>query len=383
MKFLPLPDFVTVTSALNFDTPDCHVSGGCDLYTTKSTGQDKKLYKNIDKSLENQHASLVKFGASLSPPQRAEMSASLNLSRSSPFGSLADISSRRTFAYLIATLNASHPDYDFSHVLRPSDFKREKSLKRVMNNLDSTLGNTRAGVVAGPDFSLSRSCSSDNGAADPVWGPQTWALINKQMMLEDCTVFSYQPAENPFDEEEGAIWTLHYFFFNKALKRVAYLHARGVPVTSHSRRGVLDGAGYSIGARLHGAGAASGAYNDDDSSEEYGPLSASLKRGYSDFAGANKRAKFWFGDRAASRVPADSDDEMDDGMIWNRTADGEFDDGYRNYDDDDDDDDDVRNRDDDDTSEEEGDESDTDLRIPSKGPIRAVSEDIASRMEIE
>jgi len=82
---------VTVTSALNFDTPDCHVSGGCDLYTTKSTGQDKKLYRNIDKSLESQHASLVKFGASLSPPQRAEMSASLNLSRSSPFGSLADI----------------------------------------------------------------------------------------------------------------------------------------------------------------------------------------------------------------------------------------------------------------------------------------------------
>ena len=134
-----------VTSALNFLTPDCRVSGGCDLYTTKAAGSDKKLYKSIDRSLESQHAALLKFGASLSPPQREQMAASLNLSRSSPFGSFSDISSRRTFAYLIATLNASHPDYDFSHVLRPTDFRREKDLRRAIATFDSIMNNVQIG----------------------------------------------------------------------------------------------------------------------------------------------------------------------------------------------------------------------------------------------
>ncbi|KAL2057305.1 hypothetical protein ABVK25_002358 [Lepraria finkii] len=54
MKYLPLRDFDDVTNALNFDTADCHVIGGCDLYTTKAAGADKKLYKNIENSLETQ-----------------------------------------------------------------------------------------------------------------------------------------------------------------------------------------------------------------------------------------------------------------------------------------------------------------------------------------
>jgi hypothetical protein len=54
MKFLPLREFDEVTTALNFETPDCHVIGGCDLYTTKAAGSDKKLYRNIENSLESQ-----------------------------------------------------------------------------------------------------------------------------------------------------------------------------------------------------------------------------------------------------------------------------------------------------------------------------------------
>ena len=138
MKFLPLRDFDDVTSALNFDTPDCHVIGGCDLYTTKAAGSDKKLYRNIENSLESQYESLLRLSESVSPPQSSGPSP-LNLARPSPFGPLSQISSRRTFAYLIATLNASHPDYDFSHILRPADFRKERSLKTVINTIDSTL----------------------------------------------------------------------------------------------------------------------------------------------------------------------------------------------------------------------------------------------------
>ena len=239
-KFLPLQDFDNISSALTFDTVDCHVIGSCDLYTTKAAGGDKKLYKNIEHSLEAQHASLVRLSASLSPPHASSAAASLNLARSSPFGPLSQISSRRTFAYLIATLNASHPDYDFSHILRPTDFRREKSLKVVVNTLDTTLYNLR------PRPSISTSSppghwSTDDSDTYPstpggsqVWNPKMWTMIDKEMGLRDCSIYCYEPEQDPFDGEEGAIWSFHYFFFNKTKKRVCYIYLRGLSVASHS-----------------------------------------------------------------------------------------------------------------------------------------------------
>ena len=335
------------------------------------------MYKHIDKSLESQHAALIKLGASLSPPQREELAASHNLSRSSPFGNLADISSRRTFAYLIATLNASHPDYDFSHVLRPSDFRRERNLRKVMTALDTTLGNVRPASLAlapgaGPSAALD-AVAPDAGASSvsPLWGPQMWALLDKEMALQDSTVFSYQPADDPFEEDEPAIWAHHYLFFNKSRKRVAYLHVRGVPVVSHSPR--------LRGPRLDLAGAA-----------DAGPAGlspASLKRrGLSLGAGgANKRARYWLGDAYADRLES-SDDDMDDGMLWNRAgadADAGFDGEYPVYDEDEDDLYPEDPEDDDEDDEDNARDDSEDAEQAAKGPVRGVSEDIAARMEIE
>ena len=235
-----------------------HVIGGCDLYTTKAAGTDKKLYKNIENSLESQYESLVRLSASLSPPYRtaseddkavdgqdgrkkrsrtAEIP-EIDLSRASPFGPLSQINARRTFAYLIATLNASHPDYDFSHFLRPSDFKKERSLRGIMANIDSTLQNLRprqtpANAFLAPPV-LSVSAPMANGMNSDVWSPRMWNLIDKEMGLRQCEKYSYVPDDDPFDGEEGAIWSVHYFFFSKERKRVCYLYLRGLSVISHS-----------------------------------------------------------------------------------------------------------------------------------------------------
>lgn len=228
-----------MTNTLNFDTADCHVVGGCDLYTTKAAGSDKKLYKNIEQSLESQYASLVSFSAALPSPQASAAAETLNLSRSSPFGPLSQTSSRRTFAYLIATLNASHPDYDFSHLLRPSDFRREKSLKLVMNTLDTTLCNLRPKLsnahLGTPSHWSSRVFSSVPPASSwsEAWGPRMWRLIDKEMTLNECSVYCYSPEEDPYDGEEGAIWSFNYFFFNKVRKRVCYIYLRGLSIISH------------------------------------------------------------------------------------------------------------------------------------------------------
>ncbi|KAH0829823.1 Repressor of RNA polymerase III transcription maf1 [Fonsecaea pedrosoi] len=285
MKFMPNRDLDTVTSALNFTTPDLHVVGGCDLYTTKAAGGDKKLYKNIENGLEAQYKSNLQFSQSLSPPQAHVAASSLNLSRSSPFGNLGMISSRRTYAYLIATLNASHPHYDFSHVLRPTDFKREKSLRHVMNTVDTTMYNLRSRPVN----SYLRD-SAGPPSTQPQWGPAMWRLIDQQMSLRDCAVYRYAPEDfDPFeDDDEGSIWSMNYFFFNKARKRVCYLYLRGISVLAVP---TIDGLRTPIKSKR---------FADE---EVDGWITPDL--------GAHKRAKYWLGDRDDVEI-AEHDDRVEE-----------------------------------------------------------------------
>jgi AP-1 complex subunit sigma 1/2 len=256
-------------------------------------------------------------------------------SHSSAFGPLSELSSRRTFAYLIATLNASHPHYDFSHVLRPGDFKRERNLRRVMGNLDSILQNVRPSSEArNGDVTLTDPSNS-------IWGPQCWSRIDKEMHLNDCTIFSYHPDIDPFEEDESAIWAVHYFFFNRVLKRVAYLYLRVVPVISSKSpelRPTVPGVKRRRGATL-------------------------------DSSSTNKRAKYWLGDREGEIVAAyDDDDEQNDGLCWNRGEDGDlvpfsdedYADDYNEYY----------------QEEEEYDSED------NKSPVRGMSEDLVASMEI-
>ncbi|KAJ9665306.1 RNA polymerase III-inhibiting protein maf1 [Coniosporium apollinis] len=289
MKYLPLRDFEDVTCALNFDTADCHVIGGCDLYTTKAAGSDKKLYKDIENSLEAQYESLLRLSASLSTPQAESLAASLNLSRSSPFGSLSQISSRRTFAYLIATLNASHPDYDFSHILRPSDFRKERSIRGMMNTIDTTLYNLRPR----PSGALLAAPQTPAGAQTPggthIWGPRMWRLIDNEMNLRECAAYCYSPEEDPFDGEENAIWSLHYFLFNKERKRVCYIYLRGLSVISHSP--VRAASAWSQKHQSHSK-------------------RKSTRNSLRISEGATKRARYWLGDDAEVEDAADDEDEV-------------------------------------------------------------------------
>ncbi|KAB8339305.1 hypothetical protein FH972_022238 [Carpinus fangiana] len=275
VQYLPLREIENVTSALNFRTSDTLVTGGCDLYTTKAAGSDKKLYKNIENSLESQHESLIRLSASLSPPN-AEM-LHLNLSRSSPFGPLSQVSSRRTFAYLIATLNASHPDYDFSHVLRPSDFRKERGLKTAMKTIDEAIYNVRprpaTALLAASALSLA-SAGPQTPGGSPTWSPRMWRTIDKEMTLHECDIYCYMPEEDPFDGEDTAIWSYRYLFFNKERKRVCYLYLRGLSMASHSP---------TLRATPYG------------SNKSKRPASQNLS--VSDLGG-EKRARYWLGDRA-------------------------------------------------------------------------------------
>ncbi|KAI4116214.1 MAG: hypothetical protein LQ338_007748 [Usnochroma carphineum] len=292
MKFLPLRDFEDVTNALNFDTADSHIIGGCDLYTTKAAGADKKLYKNIEQGLEDQHKTALTISASLVEAHGEAAGQSIDLSRSSPFGPLSQTSARRTFAYLIATLNASHPDYDFSHLLRPSDFRREKSLRHVMNTLDTTLYSLRPRTNANASLgiptywtSIASSAPALVSASGDCWSPRMWRLIDKEMNLKDCDIYAYVPDEDPYDGDEGAIWSFNYFFFNKARKRVCYIYLKSLSIISHSPA-LKSPIKMKRDADIGWPGSE---------------------------PGSSKRAKYWLGDRDdVSGVWDDDDDDDDD-----------------------------------------------------------------------
>ncbi|KAJ5103976.1 hypothetical protein N7532_004505 [Penicillium argentinense] len=334
MKFLPLPDFEDVTSSMNFDTADCHIAGGCDLYTTKAARSDRKLYNHIEQSLEAQYESVLRLSASLSPPNAHEAAESLNLSRSSPFGPLSEHSSRRTFAYLIATLNASHPDYDFSHVLRPTDFRRERFLKRVMNTVNSTLYNLRPRESIDLSPSSPATLSGSYNAAAPAWGPRMWRIVDEHMSLKECAVYSYSPEEDPSDADDGAIWSLHYFFFNPLRKRVCYLYLRAIPILSHTPSDEI-------------ALTPTGKRTFDD-----GYLTPDLS--------SSKRARYWLGSRAESslRPSDDSDDELANHQPQPSPPTADDEDHYMLSDEE------VRSR------------------SAAKGMVRAMSEEIADQMEV-
>ncbi|RPA91119.1 repressor of RNA polymerase III transcription MAF1 [Choiromyces venosus 120613-1] len=222
MKFLPLRELDSINRALVFDTPDCRVVGGVDIYTTKAAGADKKLYKSICETISNRYEADLRLSESLSPPNHGSDSASKYQSAAvyqtlhSPFGPLDQISARRTFAYLIAVLNASHPDYDFSTTLRPSDFRRECNIRPVMNNFNTTL------------FNLGVNISREL--------PKMWETIDKEMDLLNCDTYAYSPddvSNDPYGDE-GLIWSTNLFFFNKHKKRVCYLYLRGLSTLNHS-----------------------------------------------------------------------------------------------------------------------------------------------------
>lgn len=339
LQYLPLGEINAVNNALNFSTADLHVIGGCDIYTTKAAGSDKKLYKDIDRTLESQYSNLVELStrirASLSPPARTAIEdgngkddardggdgnrkkrahtaeiPEIDLSRSSPFGVLSQTSSRRTFAYLIATLNASHPDYDFSHMLRPSDFRKERSLRGLMRNVDSMLYNLRPRQSINAQFLAPQSAPSANSYGNDVWSPRMWTLLDKEMNLRQCERYSYLPQDDPFDGEEGAIWSLHYFFFNKEKKRVCYLYLRGLSVLSHSP---VHAPGFVNKTRRRS--------NNSASRVSVGQ-------------GAGKRASYWLGSGVVEQDDLDSGEyeDDDDEMVFDDPGDDEVEVPYMDLD---------------------------------------------------
>lgn len=150
---------------------------------------------NSDTARENQKNSNSSFKY-----RRSSLNDSVNKSINiGPFGPINEPSSRRTFAYLIAILNASYPDHDFSSV-EPTDFCKS-SFRSFLSKFESSL------------YSL--------GKKPEEW---IWEVINSHMSIKDCIIYQYTPPKSFLEDEPGYLWSLMGFLFNKKRKRVAFIY---------------------------------------------------------------------------------------------------------------------------------------------------------------
>lgn len=225
MKFIETPSLEYINSLLDsIEFGDQAISGKLEAYSCKMTADDKRLFR----SLEQQHAdgslsrsnSLAEAGVSASP--------------SSPFGDMTDHQMRKKLVHLIATLNASYPDYDFSTAKAESfTWKTGAEYMHMVKNAIMT-------ALAEADTSLGSSVNLCE---------QLWQQIEAEISPSECDIFSYIPDLDSDPLSEGKIWSFNYFFYNNRLKKVLFFicscsrisSSFGVATDSHRRLGP-DGA---------------------------------------------------------------------------------------------------------------------------------------------
>ncbi|CAG8608428.1 40988_t:CDS:2 [Gigaspora margarita] len=170
MKFLDISPLDSINTSLVFENPECRVIGRIETYSF-----DKKLYKN----LEGRWNAEITQSQSVSPDQHNFHNII------SPFGPMDQPSSRRTLFNLIATLNASYPDYDFSDV-KPDQFTKQPSVPMVCNYINNTLFNLGRAYIVN-DLNL-------------------WQIVDDIIELDECNVYSFNPdADSDPNAEDGAI----------------------------------------------------------------------------------------------------------------------------------------------------------------------------------
>lgn len=172
---------------------DSIIQGRVEAYSCKPVNDDKRLYRHLEFRYADD---LEDYGPNDMPMV-------------SPFGPLNMQASRKTLYYLISTLNLSFPDYDFSNV-KPEQFSKQPHLSMVINSINVSLS------------------TAGSAAADLL--QNMWPSIDSEIKLNECDIYMFTPDidSDPAEEEDGTIWSLHYFFYNKKLKRLVFFTCRCV-----------------------------------------------------------------------------------------------------------------------------------------------------------
>ncbi|KAF2470153.1 uncharacterized protein BDR25DRAFT_370173 [Lindgomyces ingoldianus] len=283
MEYLDLIGLKEVDQALEFDTESYSIMGSCDAYSTKPARDHKELYCRIEKTLEEKYNSLVASIDQLPPSIRNTVAPQMNLARNTPFGSFQEKANRRVFAYLIAALNETYSDYDFANTLNPDDFQYE-TLEKFKFNIEETMRNLRPHLYSS---GLPPGAMTPDGT--PIWSPRSWEHIDSEMGLAECDIYRWMPAQDPFDGEDGSMWSFHYMLYSKRQKRLCYLYFRCVP------RSLSYSPTYPVSLM-----------------DRYKHV---VRREMNEDEGSSKRAEYWFGDRTKNGLQYGGSGKLDNRVI--------------------------------------------------------------------
>ncbi|KAJ8570217.1 hypothetical protein K7X08_006794 [Anisodus acutangulus] len=164
------------------------IKGCLEAYSCKHTGTDKKL----SLSLENEIFDYL--------------GKSSDTDSSSPVEYLSCRSSRKTLIYLLLTLYHMYPDYDFSAV-KAHQFFTEESWDSFKQIFDIYM------------FEASKEWLDINEGSALL--ETLYKALDEVVKVAECEIYTYNPEADadPF-LERGAIWSYHFFFYNRRLKRV-------------------------------------------------------------------------------------------------------------------------------------------------------------------
>lgn len=197
MKYLEEESLERLNAQLSFiDTGDARIFGRLEAYSCKSTCDDKKLKSHIDGKYQDEPGLLA--ASSLQSPDDNQHSL------------------RKTLFYLVATLNAAFPDYDFSDV-RPECFSLLPSLQLVETRVGNTLLQQHP---ADSPVSLQQSL-----------GDVLWQSVDDVICTKECLIYTFSPDtgfEEPGAENGANLWSFYYLLFNRRLKRIIFFTCRSV-----------------------------------------------------------------------------------------------------------------------------------------------------------
>jgi hypothetical protein len=198
------------------------INGRIEAYSMKRAGNDKKYalalgqkyvaeMEEIDQELaqtlerrRKRSSSAATFSEAVNSKKkqkhRRSMSFDYTLDGSSSkttLGDFSELATRRLMTDLILTLNASFPDYDFSNA-KPSQFEK-LPIQTVRDRIYERLSELAA------------------FKSQEDWLVELWTAVNDSIDLRECEIYSFEE-----DLEDNSLWSFHYFFVNKSLRRVVF-----------------------------------------------------------------------------------------------------------------------------------------------------------------
>ncbi|KAL2518913.1 transcription regulator [Abeliophyllum distichum] len=185
LEYTPLDQINDFLSHVNLG--ERTIKGCLEAYSCKHTGTDKKLSLSLETEILDY---LEKFS---------------DTDSSSPVEYLSCRSSRKTLIYLLLTLYHMYPDYDFSAV-KAHRFFTEESWDNFKQIFDVYM------------LEASKEWLAENES--PLL-ETLYKALDEVVKLAESEIYSYnpEPEADPF-LERGAIWSYHFFFYNRKLRRV-------------------------------------------------------------------------------------------------------------------------------------------------------------------